>query len=247
MVPGASTGGRLEPQQEMASWALERWAEFPVGADPRPWVFTGPVVRPDGGFRTGEAKLSFLRGDVTATFPIPRDVLGLVRQNGAHVGGRTQSLPLVITGASRSEADFLTDRGEVPFPAWGLEADEVNGRIWVIDPRVVARQWKPTEPEQPSPPFSGGLHRSFRSTLEYDGQTLHFEFTGGAPEHVEYPDAVVIESDQAVAVIPIVNDIGPPGPQRARGYRREVVVRLREMLGARVLVNLDASPVVVLV
>jgi hypothetical protein len=88
-------------------------------------------------------------------------------------------------------------------------------------------------------------HWSFSSWLEADGRTLHYEFTGGAPEHVEYPDALVMESDTAVVVVPVAHDIGPPGPRRAKGYKREVVVHLGAKLGARVLVNLDASPVVV--
>ena len=36
----------------MASWALERWADFPIELDPRPLVITGPIVLPEKGFRT---------------------------------------------------------------------------------------------------------------------------------------------------------------------------------------------------
>src|SRR6202043_3616302 len=110
---------------------------------------------------------------------------------------------------------------------------------------VVARRWEPPESHHRPPPLTEGFHRSFRSSLEDDGQTLHFSFTGGEPKYVEYPNSEVMESNQAVAVIPIAHDTGPPGPRRAKGYGREVVVRFRGTLGARVLINLNASPVVV--
>ena len=235
----------LNQHRVAASWALERWAGFPVDTDPRPWVFVGSVVRPDGGFRSAGAKHSFMKRDITTTVSIPDSVLGLLIQHRHQVSGSTQSPPLVIDRASLSQADFLTDRGQVRFPAWGLEGDDIIGTIWVLDPEVMVQQWTPPEVDEPAPTVGRGIHRSFTSRLEDDGQTLHFQFTGGAPEHVQYPDAVVIESKQAVAVIPIVVDIGPPGPRRFVGCGREVVVHLGEKLGAHVLVNLDASPVFV--
>jgi hypothetical protein len=241
-MPGWTT---LEDQKAAAHWALGRWSDFPVEARPRPWVLTAGVVRSEGGFRTAEAKRAFLHGAVTATIPVPDAVLRLVRDRRHQFTGPTVPVPLVIDRLSRSEADFLTDRGDVRFPAWGLEGDGITGRIWVLDPDVVAARWKPSEPSPIGPPRHGGYHRSFKSSIEADGRTLHFQFTGGAPHHVEYPDAVVMESDSAVAVIPVDRDIGPPGPRIALGYGREVVVRLGDELGARVVVNLDASPVVV--
>lgn len=241
-MPGTT---RLEDQKAAADWALGRWSDFPVAARPRPWVLPAGVVRSEGGFSTGEAKLSFHHRAVTATIPVPDAVLRLVRDRRHQFAGPTVPRALVIDRLSRSEADFLTDRGDVRFPAWGLEGDGITGRIWVLDPDVVAAQWKPPEPGPIAPPRHGGHHRSFRSSLEADGRTLHYQFTGGAPHHVEYPDTVVMESDCAIAVIPIDHDIGPPGPRIALGYGREVVVRLRDELGARVVVNLDASPVVV--
>jgi hypothetical protein len=242
VMPGRTS---LEHQRAAADWALGRWSDFPVEARPRPWVLPAGVVRSEGGFNTGAAKLSFLHGAITATIPVPDAVLRLVRERRDQATGPTVPPPLVIDRLARSEADFLTDRGHVRFPAWGLEGDGIKGRIWVLDPDVVAAQWKPSEPAPIAPPRHGGYHRSFRSSLEADGRTLHFQFTGGAPQHVEYPGAVVMESDCAVAVIPIDHDIGPPGPRIALGHGREVVVRLRHELGARVVVNLDASPVVV--
>jgi len=235
-----------ERHRTLASWALARWIDFPVDADPRPWVFVGSVVLPDGGFRTGEAKISFLKGDVITTVPVPDDVLRLVRAQRHQVSGRPESPPLVISDVLRSDADFSTDRGRVRLPAWGLAGSDINGHIWVLDPEVEAERWRPTEPGPPAPSLTRSPHWSFSSWIETDGRILHFEFTGGAPEHVEYPDASVMESDTALVVVPNAHDIGPPGPRRAKGYKREVVVHLGAQLGARVLVNLDASPVPVI-
>jgi hypothetical protein len=243
MVPLDETSDWTERQRTLASWALSRWADFPIDSDPRPWVFVVSVVLPVGGFRTGEAKMSFLKGDAITTVPVREDVLKLVRDQGLQVSGPTVASPLVISGVMKSEADFSTDRGRVRLPAWGLTGPDINDHIWVLDPEVDAQRWRPTEPGPPAPSLARSPHWSFFSWIETDDRTLHYEFTGGAPEHVEYPDALVVESDKAVVVIPISHDIGPPGARRAKGYRREVVVHLAAKLGARVLVNLDASPV----
>lgn len=127
-------------------------------------------------------------------------------------------------------------------PAWGLAGSDINGHIWVLDPEVEAQRWRPTEPGPPAPSLARSPHWSFSSWIEPDGLTLHFEFTGGAPEHVEYADALVMESDTAVVVVPVAHDIGTPGPRQAKGYKRGVV-HLGVDLGPRVLVNLDAGPV----
>lgn len=242
--PGAV---RLVQQRAMARWAVERWADFPVDEDPRPLVFTGPVVLPERGFRTGEAKIAFLRGKIEVQGPVPDKVLAtlcdagsLERHPGPVVG------PLVLTGAKKSEMKFSTDRGPRVLPAWSFEGDELLGVLLVLDPEVVAMQWRPVEPPLQPAPTPRHFHRSFRSQIEPDDYTLHFEFTGSPPEWVDYPSSEVTESDHAVAVIPVELDHGPPGPRIAIGYRREVVVPLRQRFGNRVLVNLDAKPVSVL-
>jgi hypothetical protein len=243
MVPLDENEDRAERQRDSASWALARWADFPVAAKPRPWVFVGPVVFSDSGFRTGDAKRSFLKGDIETRIPVPDDVLRLVRDQHHDVDGPTDSLPLIISHVSKSDAEFVTDVGRVRLPAWELAGPDIIGHIWVLDPDIEAQRWRPTEPSPPAPSGAGRSHWSFSSWLEPDGRTLHFEFTGGAPEHVEYPDAPVMESATAVVVVPIPHDIGPPGARRAKGYKREVVVHLGATLGARVLINLDATPI----
>jgi hypothetical protein len=52
-----------------------------------------------------------------------------------------------------------------------------------------------------------------------------------------------VESDHAVAVVPVEKDLLPPGtPRVAVGHRRTVEAHLARPLGARVLVDLDSSP-----
>lgn len=109
MVSNNEQSEWTEGQRTLASWALARWGDFPITATPRAWVFVGSVVLPDGGFRTGEAKISFLKGDITTTVPVPDEVLRLVRAQRHQVSGRAESPPLVINDVVRSDADFFTD------------------------------------------------------------------------------------------------------------------------------------------
>jgi hypothetical protein len=237
----------LAREKAMAKWAVERWADFPVDQDPRPLVFTGPITIPVEGFRTVEAKAAFLRGDVEVQGPVPNSVLAILRRRGSsgqHSG--FTSGPLVITDATRSETSFSTDRGPCILPAWLFKGRELLGVLWILDPDVAANRWKPSELSGPPAPTGGRAHLAVLSRIEPDDYTLHFEFIGGPPEWVDYPKSEVIESDHAVAVIPVGLDHGPPGPHRFVGYRREVVVQLRSQLGNRVLINLDASPIAVL-
>jgi len=235
---------RLPQERAMAKWAVERWADFPVDRHPRPLISTGPIVNPEKGFRTGNAKIAFIRGDIEVQGSVPNDVLVILRDRGSserHPG--PEVAPLVLSDGTKAETTFSTDRGQRMLSAWRFHGEELLGLLWVLDPEIAASQWRPLEtPDQPAP-AGRHVHRSFRSRIETDDHTLHFEFTGGSPDWVDYPASEVVESDQAVAVIPVELDHGPPGPRRAIGYRREAVFQLRSPFGDRVLVNLDASPV----
>jgi hypothetical protein len=78
-----------------------------------------------------------------------------------------------------------------------------------------------------------------------DERTLHLTFTGGPPGWVEYPTVEIIDSHQAVVLLPVKHDTGPSGPRVAIGYSREVTATLNRALGHRVLIDLDATPVMV--
>ncbi len=138
---------------------------------------------------------------------------------------------------------FSTDRGPRLLPAWRFEGEELLGTISVVDPDTGTRSWKPAEPPERAAPSGVGVYRSSQSRIEVDDHTIHFTFIGGDPRWVDYSDGQVIESDQAVAVIPTEIDHGPPGPRRLVGHQREVAVQLGRRFGNGVLVNLDAGPV----
>ena len=228
-----------------ARWALQRWESFPVSREPRSLVMTGPVVLFDSGFRSGEAKMAFLHGDITADAELPDGLLNVLRGGSRQLpvpASRHWRAPLVITQARSGQTEFPTDRGRRELAAWQLSSPDVIGAFWVLDPAVAARCWSPPEPAPPRP-SEGQPHRAVAATIDHNGQTLNFTFIGGKPEYVQYPAAEVLETDQAVAVLPVARDTGPPGWRTAEGYTRTITARLACELGQRVLTDLDASPV----
>lgn len=237
---------RLTDDLQWARWAVERWVEFPVDRLPRPLVLVGQKSFLEGGFRSGEAKQAFINGMFEASVPVPGPVLALLPPRRDQPPSRppAAAAPLTITGATRSEVGFWTDRGRRALAAWRLEADDVDGAIWVLDPDVASRAWAPREPPAtPRPALQTPRgDPGARAVLDSDDQTLTFRFTGALPSYEQYPRAEVIESHQAVAIVPVAKDVGPPGPRRLPGYGHEVVVRLKQPLGARVLVDLHGNP-----
>jgi hypothetical protein len=235
---------RHAQELEWARWAVDRWAGFPVDREQRPLVLIGPSARIDDGFRSGEAKLAFVHGSIETTVPVPEPVLAAVRDRPADYPQPPRGTsPLTITTATRSETEFLTDRGRRMLCAWRLEAEGAIGPIWVPDPDLASLRWAPEQPSSIPPPFQGSPHRSISATLARDGQTLTFSFVGAVPEIVEYPRADAVESQHAVAIVPVAKYIGPPASfHPARGRQREVTIRLSGPLGARVLVDLDTTP-----
>ncbi len=232
-----------------ARWALQRWEAFPVDVRPRPLVLTAPPTRFERGFRSGDAKLAFMHGDIEAAVPLPDGLLEALRDGESGLraapGKRRWKSPLLITQARPGRAEFATDRGMRDFPAWRLSGPEIGGALWVLDPAVASRRWTPPEPAPPKP-FDGLPHRSASAAVESDGLTLHFTFTGAPPEYTEYPAAETVETSQALVVVPAGRGVGPPGWRPAIGCARTVMVRLASPLGGRVVVDLDASPVTVI-
>ncbi len=233
---------------EWARWALRRWETFPVDLRPRSLVLAGPLTRVERGFRSGAAKLAFLHGDIEAVVPLPDGLLEMFHTSEAGLkampGKRAWQSPLLITRASPGQAEFATDRGRREFPAWQLGGPDVDGTLWVLDPAVASRRWEPPDPA-PQKPFGGLPHRVASAAIEDDGLTVHFTFVGSPPSLTEYPAAEAVETGQAIVILPVERDIGPPGIRAAPGCYRTVTARLGRPLGGRVLVDLDASPVVV--
>jgi hypothetical protein len=237
---------RLAQDRGWARWALSRWEFFPAGQRPRRLVMSGPMTRFEHGFRSGEAKLAFHYGDIESMVPLPDGLMDVLRANAPQPwpGQKRWSRPLLITQASPASAEFGTDRGRREFPAWRLGGPEVDGAFWALDPAIAATRWQPAEPAPPKP-FDGEPHRGGSAVIEDDDRTLHFSFVGGSPELFEYPSAEVIETDQAVVVLPVERYVGPSGPGwlAMAGFGRTVTVRLARPLRERVVIDFDATPI----
>jgi hypothetical protein len=75
------------------------------------------------------------------------------------------------------------------------------------------------------------------SHLAADGRTLTYRFIGTPASYADFPRAEVYESATAVLIHPVgVSLIGPDDVTAAYVEDREVVVRLAEPLGNRVLI-----------
>lgn len=226
---------------EWARWAVERWSAFPVDENPRPLVLVESRVRVEQGFTTGPAKLAFVDGRVESTIKLPERVMDTLRRRG-HPARSVGGEPLMIHAAALEEIEFLTDRGPQRLPAWRLSAEDALGAIWVLDPDVA--DWKPaTDAAASHPQVQGPGHRGGMPVeVDQDDRSLLVHWLGGAPNFERYPSAEVVESRTAVAVVPVGEDIGPPGPRTAVGYVHRVPAVLREPLGARVLIDLNGNP-----
>jgi len=229
---------QFEEDVDWARWAVSRWDAFPVDREPRPLVLLGEVAHARNGFRSQRAKLAFMKGWIEPRVPLPDAVLEILGQRPE----RPEREPaIVITAAERCAVEQRTDRGPRWLPGWELRSEQTLGPIVVLDPDVIARAWEPGEPDPPRPTRGQPRHDPARADLADDGRTLTFRFTGALPNYERYPTAEVIESGQAVAVVPHGEDIGPPGARILPGYGHRVAITLREPLGARVLVDLHGN------
>ena len=210
---------------DWARWAVARWDAFPVDDEPRPLVLLGPAAHARNGFRSQRAKRAFLNGWIESEVDVPGGVLDVL---GRRPGGEA---PIVITAARRAEIEQRTDRGPRWLPGWELTSEQTLGPIVVLDPEVLACAWSPPT-AGPAPP-AGPDPPQARVSGEADGDTLVFRFTGAMPGSAE-----VVESAQAVAVVPEPEDQEPPEARVAVGFARRITVTLTHPLGARVLVDL---------
>lgn len=238
---GDQLGRRTAGYLEWARWAVERWSAFPFDENPRPLVLVESRVRSERGFTTGAAKHAFVEGRVESAVRLPEGVLDALRDRD-HPTGSVGGEALTISAAALEEAEFMTDRGPKRLPAWRLSAEDALGAIWVLDTAVV--DWKPASDTDAShPQVQGPGHRGGMPVeIGQDDRSLLVHWLGGAPSCERYMSAEVIESRAAVAVVPVGEDIGPPGARTAVGCVHRVPATLREPLGARVLVDLNGSP-----
>lgn len=226
---------------EWANWAVGRWVAFPVEQTPRPLVMSGPRLRVEGGFRTGQAKVAFNGGRVEWAVSVPESVREALTREAALSSLRGDGQTLLVTAAERSEAEFKTDRGPRRLPAWRLEAEDCLGPIWILDPEV--HDWRPSgdagglRPQLPSPHQDPGA----RITVGSDGRTVSLRWLGAAPEYERYPSAQAVESEHAVAFVARAQDTGWTGYRLAIGHWYDVPARLKEPLGSRVFTDLHGN------
>jgi len=195
-------------------------------------VLLSPDVRPTG-FPDGGTKLAFLRGAVDAPDDFPSDVLEALRAPRSQHDGPS----LMVTSAGLDETEFATDRGRRRLPAWRVLIAGIRGAIWVLDPALRPRTWRPDG--------DGRRWHGATAEVDTDGHTVTMRFTGTPRVYGDYPDAEVLEAGSAIALMPVSVDIGPPRPRRLFAEQREVTVMLTRSLGSRVLLDGTGSPVMV--
>ena len=230
-TPGGDEN-RGDQREARARAGLEAWAGFPADLQPRPLVLLGSTVRP-GGFPDGQTKLAFHDGFIEAVPDFPASVLQILRRRPRARAGS----PLLLTGATIDETEFVTDRGWQRLPAWRVRARDVPEPIWVLDPGTGDRCWQPPGQD------NDGWGRQ-EAALETDGRTLTMSFVGSPQHYTSYPGARVLESGNAVALIPIRVEL-VTGPRTAVGVTRQVTVTLERSLGNRVLLDEAGGPVMV--
>ena len=79
---------------------------------------------------------------------------------------------------------------------------------------MLASESSPPRPPTWRPP--GWRHMHPTAVASHDERTLTVSFTGAPPEYADYPRAEVVESDRAVAVVPVEQDLLPPGRSASR-------------------------------
>lgn len=223
---------RNDRREAQARRGLRAWAGFPADRQPRPLILLSSAVQP-GGFPDGQTKLAFLNGLIEAVPDFPAQVLEALRGRPRPWEGP----PLLLTSATPGEREFATDRGRKRLPAWCVQARDVPEPIWVLDPATSRQSWQPLGQE------FHGWHRE-EAMLGTDGRTLTLSFTGSPEHYTSYPGARILESGNAVAVIPISKEL-VTGPRLAVGRIRQVAATLARPLGNRVLLDGTGSPVMV--
>lgn len=228
-----------DADRNQAAAAVACWDGFPLDAGYRPTVLLAGTVRPEAGFRSGDAKLAFAAGAVDPAPGVPEEPVRLMKAALGSGGGRIA--PLRLRAAVLTQAEFGTDRGTHVLEAWRVQAAEAVGPIWVLSADSLARCWSP-------PPLAGGHGGGLRTATAARGEAneLVVEFVGGSEDLFDY-EAEAVETSRAVAVVLSGRPRRPfRGPITLLGYTRRIGVRLAEPIGDRVLVDLDGRPVEVI-
>lgn len=189
--------------------ALERWASFPVEAEPRPVVLTGEaVLAPGTGFTSGDAKISFMTGRFAAPpdlSPSPRveDGRSLLTAAEAYralaasqqtpvLGEPSPPTPVAVGSPTLGHARFGIDRGERELPAWRFAVEGARDPASVLALRPA--DYVATD----------GRGGSSGSTVAFgaDDRTLTVTYVGSppGPPPCGSPDAAIQPHESRTAV-----------------------------------------------
>jgi hypothetical protein len=235
---------RPQGMMDRAREAVALWERFPHRQTPRPAVIIGPTILVKGAFTDGDSKRLFLSGPVTSSTGVPAAAIEcLERQFPKNHGAAPETRPTLIRDATHVNFAFAGDRGDVILPAWALQMGGVVGRVVVLDDQQ-ADVWAPSTPvpdtlqtRAPYPYFNRF------ADLSDSGRVIHLAFSGGPPSAVSFDTGIAVESDAAVAIVPIptlADNQGRAFLLMDRGWT--VSVTLTAPLGSRVLVDSRGRP-----
>ena len=173
------------------SEALALWAQFPVDADERPLMLTGPRLI-KVGYGTGPAKQALDERNLSVGPGVPAQaVASLVAASGPlSEGGR---YGLVLRAAESARRDFATDRGERTLKAWSLTVTGSLAPIVVLDAEEQERIWSSAEGHL----GVGGEVAGARADLDAAGTRLRYQFYGLPRRHTDYVGGELAASETA--------------------------------------------------
>jgi hypothetical protein len=233
-VPAPMVGwGQADQWGTVSAQSLEKWASFPVDADPRPLVLLGERVNVKEGFTDDDGKIAFIEGRVDADGKVPPEAAEAFAQLAKPAEGNPR---IKVLSVHKGTAAFPTDRGGRDLPAWIFELTQTLGPVAVLAIK---------------PEYEAG-YATFQAKVSADGVTLTVTMAKASPPCPGEPRITLepqwLESATAVAV-GLKQVIGPVEPGEkgncahdAALHMAEYPIRLDRPLGNRVLVDSHGNP-----
>jgi hypothetical protein len=229
-VGTASGGGGQFP--EIGPRSLEKWASFPVEADPRPLVLLGERVIVERGFTEGDAKAAFSDGRIDPDGRLPPEAAEAFAQIAKPAAGEPK---IKVISVVKGTAKFMTDRGQRALPAWVFELTQTLGPVGVLA----------VKPDYEAAPAMT------TAIVSGDGMTLTvpmlkaYEPCPGEPRTTYEPQWLESPTAVAVGLKPIVGEVAPGEPGNCAhdlAYRTaDYMIRLDKPLGNRVVVGAEGN------
>jgi len=226
--------GEVGGPAPVSARSLEKWASFPVQADPRPLVLFGEPVSIREGFTDGDGKVAFAEGRVDADGKVPPEAAEAFEKLTKPGSGGPR---LKVLSARKGTAAFATDRGPRDLPAWIFELTQTLGPVAVLAVK----------------PDYEAEYATFSAKVSADGATLTVmmnkadEPCPGEPRVTLEPQW--LESPTAVAV-GLKQVIGPVEPGEKGNCAHDLALHMAEYtisldrpLGNRVLVDSGGNPI----